>query len=62
MTCHETRCIATFNMGIGFVLVVKEADEAAAIKELASLGEDAFSLGVIEKTDDEQKVILTHTA
>jgi phosphoribosylformylglycinamidine cyclo-ligase len=53
---------ATFNMGVGFVLVVKEADEAAVIKELASLGEEAFSLGVIEKTDDAQKVILTHTA
>ena len=53
---------ATFNMGIGFVLVVKEEDEAAAIKELVALGEEAFSLGAIEKTDDEQRVILTHTA
>ncbi len=53
---------ATFNMGIGFVLVVRASDEAVAIKELASLGEDAFPLGVIEKTDNEQKVIITHTA
>jgi phosphoribosylformylglycinamidine cyclo-ligase len=53
---------ATFNMGIGFVLIVQEQDEAAAIAELVSLGESALPLGVVEKTSDDQKVILIHAA
>ncbi len=55
----QDEMFATFNMGIGFVLVVGKADEAMAIKELRSLGEDAFPLGVIEESQDEQKVLLT---
>ncbi len=50
---------ATFNMGIGFVLVVREADEPMAIRELASLGEDAFPLGAIERAQDKQKALVT---
>jgi phosphoribosylformylglycinamidine cyclo-ligase len=50
---------ATFNMGTGFVLAVSKADEAMAIRELRSLGEDAFPLGVVEKSQREQKVLIT---
>jgi phosphoribosylformylglycinamidine cyclo-ligase len=50
---------ATFNMGIGFVLTVGKADEARAIQELRSVGEDAFPLGVIEKSLDDEKVLVT---
>jgi phosphoribosylformylglycinamidine cyclo-ligase len=53
---------ATFNMGIGFVLVVGKADEPMAIQELRALGEDAFPLGVIEKSQDNQKVLVTSAA
>jgi phosphoribosylformylglycinamidine cyclo-ligase len=49
----------TFNMGIGFVLVVDKADEAAVIRGLSSLGENCFPLGVIEKSQDKQKVTVT---
>ncbi len=49
----------TFNMGIGFVLVVDKADEAAVIRGLSSLGENGFPLGVIEKSRDKQKVTVT---
>jgi len=49
---------ATFNMGVGFVIVVAEADEDTAIRELSSLGENVFSLGVIEKTQNDQKVTI----
>ena len=56
---EENEMYATFNMGIGFVIVVREADEAAVIKELRSLGENGFSLGAIEKTQDKQKVTIT---
>ena len=53
---------ATFNMGIGFVIVVDRVNEASAMQKLRSLGEDAFPLGVIEKTRDKQKVTITsHT-
>ena len=50
---------ATFNMGIGFVLVVGEDDESRAIKELRASGEDAFPLGIIEKTENARKVLIT---
>ena len=39
----------TFNMGIGFVLVVKEADAAGILKKLRSGGEKPFIIGHIEK-------------
>lgn len=50
---------ATFNMGVGFVIVVSKADEARAIQELRSLGENAFPLGVIEDAQNEKKVLIT---
>ncbi len=53
---------ATFNMGIGFVIVVSMADEARAIQELCSLGEDAFPLGVVEKARNGKKVLITSNA
>ena len=39
----------TFNMGIGFILVVSKADVMKIIKKLHSLGEKAFVIGHIEK-------------
>jgi phosphoribosylformylglycinamidine cyclo-ligase len=50
---------ATFNMGVGFVLIVKADDEQAVIDKLSSLGEEAFSLGAIEKTTEGQRVDLS---
>jgi phosphoribosylformylglycinamidine cyclo-ligase len=52
---------STFNMGVGFVLVVAEADENPVIKRLAELGETAFPLGVIE-AEKRQKVVVVETA
>ncbi|WP_047152947.1 phosphoribosylformylglycinamidine cyclo-ligase [Aneurinibacillus tyrosinisolvens] len=37
----------TFNMGIGFILMVRPEDEVAVIKKLSSLGEIAFTIGKI---------------
>ena len=53
---------ATFNMGVGFVIVVSKADEARTIQELRSLGEDAFPLGVVEKVRSGKKVLITGNA
>jgi phosphoribosylformylglycinamidine cyclo-ligase len=35
----------TFNMGIGFVLCVNEADVEPIIKALKEMGEDAYEIG-----------------
>lgn len=47
---------STFNMGIGFLLVVAKADEKAIIKTLSDLGETAFPIGAIERSPDSGKV------
>ncbi|MBI4697526.1 MAG: phosphoribosylformylglycinamidine cyclo-ligase [Nitrospirae bacterium] len=39
----------TFNMGIGFMIVVSDADAAKVIKRLNLLGEKAFLVGQVEK-------------
>lgn len=39
----------TFNMGIGFIIVVSKSDEEKAIRRLRRLGEKAFVIGFIEK-------------
>ncbi|AJA48544.1 phosphoribosylformylglycinamidine cyclo-ligase [Clostridium pasteurianum DSM 525 = ATCC 6013] len=38
----------TFNMGIGFVLCVKEEDKDAVINELKEFGEKAFEIGYVK--------------
>ncbi|MBI4843205.1 MAG: phosphoribosylformylglycinamidine cyclo-ligase [Nitrospirae bacterium] len=45
----EDEMYRTFNMGIGFMLVVNKDDTAKIIKRLNSLGEKAFVIGQIEK-------------
>lgn len=38
----------TFNMGIGFVLCVKQEDKVAVIETLKEFGEEAFEIGYVE--------------
>ena len=47
----EEELFGTFNMGVGFTLVVDEKDVAGIIELLKSLGEDAYEIGHIEKGD-----------
>ena len=47
ITAHEM--CSTFNMGIGYVLVVDKKDEEAILIQLKESGEDAFHLGIIER-------------
>ena len=41
----------TFNMGIGLVLVVNEADAAEALQQLKSSGEEAYIIGRVTEGD-----------
>ena len=48
----EDEMWGTFNMGIGFVLVVKEKDKDKIMKKLSKYGENAYEIGHIEKGDN----------
>lgn len=45
----EDEMYKTFNMGIGFMLVVNKSDSGKVIKKLKTLGEDAYIIGEIAK-------------
>jgi phosphoribosylformylglycinamidine cyclo-ligase len=47
----EDEMYGTFNMGVGFVLVVDAGDKDAVISELKTLGEEAYEIGYIQKGD-----------
>ena len=47
----EEELFGTFNMGVGFTLVVEEKDVEPIIELLTSLGETAYEIGYIEKGD-----------
>ena len=47
----EEELFGTFNMGVGFTLVVEEKDIEPIIELLTSLGETAYEIGHIEKGD-----------
>ncbi len=49
---------STFNMGTGFVLIVDKNEEKAIIDLFGELGEKAFTLGYIERTNQNEKVRL----
>ncbi len=53
---------ATFNMGVGFVLILGPAEERAVIERLRDLGEDAFPLGSVEEAGEGPKVRLAAPA
>ena len=52
---------STFNMGVGFLLVVAKVDEEAVIKTLTDLGEAAFPIGSIERSPNGEKVHISHS-
>ena len=50
---------STFNMGIGYVLVINKKDEQAALNNLKDSAENAFIIGHIQKSFDNEKVHIT---
>jgi phosphoribosylformylglycinamidine cyclo-ligase len=53
--------IATFNMGVGFVLIVPGSDEAAVLQELNALGEKAFPIGSVRGASGGPKVAVSRS-
>lgn len=53
----EQHMFNTYNMGIGFVLCVKEQDAENIIAELDKMGEKAYKIGHVEKGIKEVKII-----
>ncbi len=53
----EEEMYHTFNMGIGFVLVVEEAAAEAAIEGLTARGETVFRMGMIEAGEQEVRIV-----
>jgi phosphoribosylformylglycinamidine cyclo-ligase len=51
---------STFNMGIGYVIVARKADEEAILKRLLKAGEEAFTIGSIQCSSDNDKVRIIH--
>jgi len=47
----EDEMYGTFNMGVGFVLVVAPEDKDGVIAELAKHGEEAYEIGYVQKGD-----------
>lgn len=45
----EDEMFRTFNMGIGYVMVVSKSDSLKVIRRLKALGEDAYIIGHIDK-------------
>lgn len=54
----QTEMFRVFNMGIGMILVVPEKEHAEILERLEKLGEEAYSIGVIEKRENDQPKVL----
>lgn len=48
---ERTECYATFNMGVGFVLIVPQSESDAVMQTLAQQGEQAFIIGHMQTGD-----------
>lgn len=53
---EELEMLRTFNCGIGFVLIVKKADEARLLRTLKAAGERAYAIGEVTKRGRAQAI------
>ena len=53
----EEEMLRVFNMGIGMIIIVAEMDHAEILERLENLGEKAYTLGVIEKRENDQPMV-----
>ncbi len=53
----EMEMLRVFNMGIGMMIVVSEKDLKEVLGRLEELGEQAYTIGVIDRRDDKQKPV-----
>ncbi len=56
----EDDMLSTFNMGIGFVIIVDANDVANIINAIKSSGEEAFVLGEIERSSKKEKILVEY--
>jgi phosphoribosylformylglycinamidine cyclo-ligase len=54
----ETEMLRVFNMGIGMILIVPEKEHTDILERLEKLGEEAYSIGIIEKRENDQPTVL----
>ena len=54
----DTEMLRVFNMGIGMILIVAEKDHAEILERLEKLGEKAYSIGIIEKRENDQPMVV----
>lgn len=58
----EDECLGTFNMGVGFILIVKAEHSKEIINDLNNLHEKAFLLGkIVKKTKENSSILLLHS-
>jgi phosphoribosylformylglycinamidine cyclo-ligase len=51
---------STFNMGVGFILIVDPADENSVIQKLKMFGEEPFSIGTVKKIESTQRALVSY--
>ena len=49
--------LRVFNMGIGMMIIVAEKDHIEIMERLEKLGETAYSIGIIEKRENDQPAV-----
>jgi phosphoribosylformylglycinamidine cyclo-ligase len=54
---EESEMLRVFNMGIGMIIIVAEKDQAEIMERLEKLGEKAYSIGIIEKKENDQPTV-----
>jgi phosphoribosylformylglycinamidine cyclo-ligase len=54
---EEDEMLRVFNMGIGMMIIVAEKDLAEIMERLEKLGEKAYSIGIIEKKENDQPTV-----
>lgn len=52
---------STFNMGVGFILIVAKTDEQSIIETLTNLGETAFPIGAVVRSPNSEKVHVSYS-
>ena len=53
----QTEMFRVFNMGIGMMIVVPEKEHEEILDRLKKLGEEAYSIGIIEKRENNQPTV-----
>ncbi|MHB8908322.1 MAG: phosphoribosylformylglycinamidine cyclo-ligase [Syntrophales bacterium] len=53
----DNEMLRVFNMGIGMIIIIAEKDHTEIMERLGKLGEKAYSIGIIEKKENDQPTV-----